>query len=173
MPPIRSSRPGARVTKTGTPPAKSPCGSVVSPASRPLTRRTNSSVSAGPCLLSGSVMCTLPPQPAPFERRAQQRLDLCLYPRVRVADPGHVRLDRQRRAQLPAFNVRDDDARLARDQLRAEVVRVAADAERAPALPQQLLHQRPQVGREAVVPRHQLVELPAARRVLVFKTVSL
>src|SRR5947207_12726375 len=71
----------------------------------------------------------VPQKAAAGERLKQQRLDLCADARVGVAGPRHVRLDREARAKRPAPNVRHDHPGLARDKLRAEVVRVTADAE--------------------------------------------
>src|ERR1043166_8426461 len=107
------------------------------------------------------------------KRGQQERLDLHAHLRVGVAGPGHVRLDREARAQASAANVRHDDACLARDQLRAEVVWVAADAGHKAARAKVSEKQRAQVCREAVVAAGQLVKLPGARSVLVFEAVGL
>src|ERR1043165_4795503 len=106
MPPIKSSLPGARVTKTSSPPSKRAVVERDSPASRRLTMRTKSSVSASPCVEPHSGIARVPfaQQPASFERRAQQRLYLFSYRSVGVADPRHVRLDRERRAQRSAVD---------------------------------------------------------------------
>ena len=50
---------------------------------------------------------------------------------------------------------------------------MAAEAERQAAAREQLLGERPQVGHEAVVPGHELVELAAAGDVLVLEAVRL
>src|SRR2546423_2560910 len=111
---------------------------------------------------------------ARVERRTQKRLDLAAYVFVRVARPRALARDAGRGAERPARRrVCHDDARLARDQLGAEVVGVTADAEREAARRQHAPHERAQVCDEAVVPGHQLVELTARREVLILETVRL
>ena len=93
-----------------------------------------------------------------------------LSARVGEADPAHVRCHVERRGERRALLVGDEHAELARDQLGAEIVRMAAERGPAGAAP---LEERPQVGDEAIVPRHQLVQLPAARDVLVLERLRL
>src|ERR1041384_5500211 len=100
------------------------------------------------------------------ERAAQVRLNLGSDRVVGVADPGDVGRDIERRRKRPAALVRDRHAEFARDQLGAEIVWVTTErsATHAPTL-----EQRPQVGDEPIVSREQLVELSAARNVLILE----
>src|SRR5439155_9620047 len=65
-----------------------------------------------------------PPRP---QRTAKRWLDDAADGRVRVTDPGDVRLYRQRRGQRRTSFVSHDDAELARDELRAHVVGMTAE----------------------------------------------
>src|SRR5215216_4964364 len=103
MPPIKSSRPGARVTKRSPPPSsKKPYRNVVSPARRRPSVSTKSAASPSPsvepCTIldaTGRPHPSAAQKPAALQSRAQQRLDLFAHAWVGVADPGHVRLDRE------------------------------------------------------------------------------
>src|SRR5579885_1502636 len=190
MPPIKSRRPGARVTNNSRRGPKKALPSSVKCFGRPFgnskdscrrfSSATNASVSASPRVVPETISnamrlssTRLRQKPSARERGAQKRLDLRAHALVGVTGPGHVRLDGERRAKWAAADVGHDHAGLSRDEFRAEVVRVAADAERESARAQASFHQRAQVCREAVVTAHQFVELPAARRVLILKAVSL
>src|SRR5215208_6778204 len=89
---------------------------------------------------------------------------------VGKAHPTHVGRHVERRGQWTAVFDGDRYAQLARDEFGAEVVRVAAQRGTAWAVP---LEERPQVGDEAIVPRHELVQLPASGDVLVFEQLRL
>src|SRR5215470_19724700 len=108
-------------------------------------------------------------QAAPSEGLLEQRLDFVSNPSVRIACPGYVGFQIQRRAQGIAARVSDDDAHLSRDHFGAKIIRMAAYPKCQPASVQQRFHKRAQVGNETVVPGHKLIELSAARQVLVFE----
>ncbi len=93
--------------------------------------------------------------------------------RIGVTGPGYIHIDRQGRAERPPALVGDDDPQFPGDELRAQVIGVAADSQGEAALSQHTFHDRAQVGHEAVVAGHQLVKLAASRDVLVLKTVRL
>ena len=66
--------------------------------------------------------------------------------------------------------VGDGHAELARDELGAEVVRMAAQRGASRPVP---LEERPKIGDEAIMTRHELVELPASGDVLIFEQLRL
>ena len=63
------------------------------------------------------------------------RLDGRSEPFVGEADPGHVLCDVERRGELTALFVGHRHAKLSRDQLGAEIVRMAAQRRAAGAAP--------------------------------------
>ncbi len=65
--------------------------------------------------------------------------------------------------------VPDEHPGLACDELGAQVVRMAAEAEGEAALLQHRLDERSQIGQPAIVPHHEFVELPPGRDVLVLE----
>src|SRR5688572_22102190 len=107
MPPITSSRPGARATATGT------------PASNRLVARSASQNASRP-LETSRIACIsdvgISDQSALTQRPLQQRLDLCLNAPVGVARPGDLGLHVQWHVERPAVLVRHDDAALLRDE---------------------------------------------------------
>src|SRR6266542_4501520 len=124
-----------------------------------------------PCsVLTGGALAE---EPTRRERVTQCRLDLRANLRISVTHPGDVRVDIQRRVQRLAMLVGHEDPKLAGDQLRAEIVWMAADAEREPPAREQRLHQRTQVGDEPIVSGDQLVQLSAGRDVLILEAVRL
>ena len=105
-------------------------------------------------------------QSATNKRAAQVWLDLCSDCVVRVTDPRHVGRDVERRRKRPTALVGHTHTKLARDELRAEIVRMTAKR-RATGAP--LLDERPQIGDEAIVSREEFVELAAAGDVLILE----
>src|SRR3712207_8513676 len=87
--------------------------------------------------------------------------DLVADRRVRVADPGDLSGKIQRCREPPSALVGEHHAGLARDQLGAQVVWVAAQAEFRATSPEQGLHEWTQVGYPAVVAHRELIQLPA------------
>src|SRR5437762_9314311 len=98
------------------------------------------------------------------------RLDPRLHRLVRVADPGDVGCDVERRAEWTAAFVGYRHAELACDQLRAKIVRMAAERSSARPAP---LEKRTKIGHEPIVPGHQLVELTASADVLILERLRL
>src|SRR6185295_112817 len=105
-------------------------------------------------------------QSSPRQRASKMWLDECLEGGVRIADPAYIRGHVEWRAERHALLVGYQNAVLTRDQLRAEIVRVAA--ERGPT-GTMTFEERSEISDEAIVARHQLVELAAARDVLVLE----
>src|SRR5687767_5380455 len=101
------------------------------------------------------------------------RLYLAADVLVGVSGPRDVGLDSQRRVQWMSERVRNDDAVLGRDQGRADVIWMTTDAQWLPAAGKHFAEQRAQVGDEAIVPRHQLIQLPASGGVLILETMRL
>src|SRR5712692_8767748 len=112
-------------------------------------------------------------QAAMRERALQERLDLPLNMTIRVACPRDVGFHIKRRSQSFSPGVRYDDAHFARNEFRAQIIRMATYAKREPSPIQQGFHQRPQIGNETIVPRHQLIELAATRKILIFEAMRL
>src|SRR5262245_8376631 len=96
-------------------------------------------------------------QSAPGQRALELRLDARPQRLVRIANPRHVGRDIERRGQWSAALVRHRHTELAGDELRAEIVRMAAEGSGSVSLAEQ----RSQIGDEPIVPGHQLVELAA------------
>src|SRR6185295_18605994 len=109
-------------------------------------------------------------QSTPRQRAPKMWLDECLEGGVRIADPAYIRGHVEWRAERHALLVGHQNAELTRNQLRAEIVRVAA--ERGPAATT-TFEERSQISDETIVARHQLVELAAARDVLVLEQLCL
>ena len=132
-PPITSSRPGARATMIG-PPAVPRCP----PARRRRSRvtRRRSRIAPGPAASWGTRTWTQRPssfdQAPPGQRSLQDGLDQCSEHRVRIADPADVGRHVERRAERPAALIGDRYAKLARDELRAEIVRMTTQRRRRP-----------------------------------------
>ncbi len=118
-----------------------------------------------------------PRDPGTFGHRSPRRdrarfskgLDLRPDRLVRVSDPGDVRVHVERRGETTSALIGDDDSELARDELGREVIGVGADAKGDPPRRGERGKDRPQVGDEAIVAGRELVELPAARDVLVLE----
>src|SRR5436190_13050454 len=107
------------------------------------------------------------------QRILQGRLDLAPNIFVCVSDPSDIRLNCKRSVQLSANLIADDNAELAGDQLGAQVIWVAANAQVHPAFFHYAGHQRPDVGDETVVADHEFVKLAARRDILVLETLGL
>src|SRR5829696_5158387 len=148
MPPITSSRPGARATYSGAPSVKNRIVRARAIAG------ANSSASADP--RSSSSVRTRIGQSADSSPR---RRDVAPQRVARVADPRDVALQVERRIQRRAGRSRDRQTELLGDEDRAEVVRMTTQRMRESAIEQQLPQQRTQIGDVPVVADHQLVEL--------------
>src|SRR6187200_2633965 len=97
-------------------------------------------------------------------------LDERLEGGVRIADPADIRGHVEWRVERQTIFVGHEDAQLPRDQFRAQIVRVTAERGAARTA---TLEQRSQIRDEAIVARHQLVELATARDVLVLEQLGL
>src|SRR4030095_12207356 len=84
-------------------------------------------------------------QPPVRKRPLQMRLDFLLYINVRVAGPGYVRVDIQRRPQSFTSRVRYNHTHFARDQFSTQIVWMTAYAKRQSSPLQQRVHQRTQL----------------------------
>src|SRR5512145_1269883 len=105
MPPITSSRPGARATEIGTP---------GSHRLRVRSRSANASTSG-----VAPIIAVDPATGA--QRLLQQGLDLRADPRIRVADPRHLGIDVQWRIERRATRISDDDAAFLGNQRTTDV----------------------------------------------------
>src|SRR5256885_17186904 len=101
---------------------------------------------------------------------SNMRMDKCLERGGRVADPADIRCHIKRRVEPCALLVGTQSSERARDQFRAQIVRMTA--ERGPTGPL-TLEQRSQIGAEAIVTRNKLVKLTAARDVLILERLRL
>src|SRR5689334_17830728 len=115
MPPIKSIRPGARLTTISADGEKKP-GNWASRVARVRLDIGNFQ------------------QVSTKQRVAEQRLDLRTYLRVRVAGPGDVRLDCEACVQRDATNVGHEHTGFACDQLGTQIVWMATDTEHKPAI---------------------------------------
>src|SRR5579885_2153179 len=114
--------------------------------------------------MSSSPRC----EPALAQNGGKNRLDLVAQLGVGVANPGDLAENVDRRAQSLARGVGDEHPRFARDELRREVVGMAANAERAALPAQERFDERAKVGDPPVVAGDELVELAAGGDVLIF-----
>src|SRR5688572_2968786 len=108
MPPMTSSRPGARATAIGTPGSAKP---------RARSRAANAST-------SGIVPIIAVDPAARAQRLLQQRLDLRADPCIRVADPRDLGIDVQRGIERRAARIGHDDAALLGNQRTTDVIRM-------------------------------------------------
>src|SRR5438105_11502502 len=166
MPPIRSSRPGARATVTGAVRSKkSACAFTVA------MKRLTSGNGSVPTAVS--MPHTLPSstrrEPVGREHLWEHRPNLLPDLTVREADPRHVGAHVERRREALATRVDHDHTGRACNRLGAQIVRVATEAEGVAALAQQRLDERTQVRDPSVVSHQQLVELTAGGDVLVLE----
>src|SRR5580658_4863985 len=90
---------------------------------------------------------------------------------VGVADPRDVGVEVERSIETPVRFVGDDHAGFARDQLRTEIVRMAAQAGLKAAFEEDRREERTQIGEKSIVADHEFVELATGRQVLVFECV--
>src|SRR2546422_11731459 len=90
-------------------------------------------------------------QSAVFQRRLQQRLDLCSNLLVGITYPGYVGFDRQPCAQRATSCITDNYPQLACDEFSAKIIRMATEAKRQTTLGKNRTHERSEerrVGKE-------------------------
>src|SRR5687767_6344670 len=117
MPPITSSRPGARATEIDTPGSDKP---------RARSRAANASTSG-----VAPIIAVDPATRA--QRLLQQRLDLRADPCIRVADPRDLGADVQWGVERRAMRIGHDDAALLGNQRTTDVVGMTRQRRRQPA----------------------------------------
>src|SRR5690242_13783765 len=116
MPPMTSSRPGARETASGTPRSNSASArNVWTNVSRSAAGCVIGLRSPGPRSLQPRPLGSTVDEAAGQQLLLQQRLDLASNVRVRVTDPGHVGLDVERCVERSAVRVAHEDAALLGD----------------------------------------------------------